>query len=540
MTKAERRYSTTKKEMLAFVYFLKHFRHYLYGRRFVARTDHAALKWLHNFKEPEGQIARWLEQLGEYDFTLKHRPGVKHGNADAMSRSPSAEGSGSPEVQEVNSIGTACFQRWSGDELAEEQRADPHLSVVINWLEAGGDRPSRAETQGTSQVTRNLLAQWNRLQLVDRVLYRLWESEDGSSTRSQLVIPRHLIPDVLEALHDAPTAGHLGTTKTAAKIRERFYWPGLQTDVENWCRQCPKCVTKKPPMRAARAPLVSSYAGYPLERMAVDILGPLPVTQEGNKFIMVVSDYFTKWTEAYPIPNQEAETVAKKLVDEFVCRFGAPEIIHSDQGRNFESKLVKEMCTLLGVRKTRTTPYHPQSDGQVERFNRTLTSMLSNYVAENHRDWDIHLSKVLMAYRSSEHETTKCTPYYLMFGREVRLPVDIMFGRCPEEPAETTEYVVHLRNALEQAHEKARQHLKAAQRRQKDYYDLRVFGEPYVAGDRVWLHVPAVKKGQTSKFSTSWDGPYEVLAPLSDVTYRLRKEGPGGKIRVEHFNRLKP
>ena len=233
---------------------------------------------------------------------------------------------------------------------------------------------------------------------------------------------------------------------------------------------------------------------------------------------MVVSDYFTKWTEAYTIPNQEAETVTKKLVDEFVCHFGGSEILHTDQGRNFESKLVHEMCVLLGVRKTRTTPYHPQSYGQVERFNRTQTSMLSNYVAEKRRDWDAHLSKVLMAYRSSEHETTKCTPYF-MFGREVRLRVDIMFGRCPEEPG------VNLRNALEQAN---------------DYYDVRVFEEPYVAGDRVWLDVPAVKKGQTSKFATSCDGPYEVLAPLSDVTYRVRKEGPGGKISVEHCNRLKP
>ena len=136
-----------------------------------------------------------------------------------MSRSPSAEGSGSPEVQEVNSIGTACCQRWSGDELREEQRDDPHLSVGSNCLKAGGDRPSRADAQGTSQVTRNLLAQWNRLQLVNRVLYRLWKSEAGSSTRSQLVIPRHLLPDVLKALHDAPTASHLGTTPIAVKIR---------------------------------------------------------------------------------------------------------------------------------------------------------------------------------------------------------------------------------------------------------------------------------------------------------------------------------
>lgn len=185
----------------------------------MARTDHGALRWLHNFKEPEGQVARWLEQLGEYEFTVQHRPGVKHGNADAMSRSPSA---GGDEIQEVNSIGTACFPRWTSDELGEAQRADPYISKVINWLEAGNGRPSHLEAQGISQDTRNLLAQWDRLQLVDRVLFRLWESEDGSSTRSQLVVPRRLVPQVLKSLHDAPTAGHLGVTKTIAKVRERF------------------------------------------------------------------------------------------------------------------------------------------------------------------------------------------------------------------------------------------------------------------------------------------------------------------------------
>lgn len=536
MTKAERKYSTTRKEMLAFVHFSKHFRHYLYGRRFVARTDHGALKWLHNFKEPEGQVARWLEQLGEFDFVVQHRPGVKHGNADAMSRSPSAAG----EVQAVNATGTACAPRWTEDELSRLQEADLHLGHVINWLRAGDGRPSRLETQGISQETRTLLAQWDRLQLADGVLYRLWESEDGSSTRAQLVVPRCLVPEVLQSLHDASTAGHLGVTKTVAKVRERFYWPGLQTDVESWCRQCPKCETKKPPQRAARAPLVSSHAGYPMERVAVDILGPLPTSEAGNKYIMVVSDYFTKWTEAYAIPNQEARTVASRLVDEFVCRFGAPETLHSDQGRNFESKLMQEMCILLGIRKTRTTPYHPQSDGQVERFNRTLASMLSNYVADNHKDWDVHLPRVLMAYRSSEHETTRYSPFFLMFGREVRLPVDVMFGRCPQEQGGTTEYVDKLRRTLENAHERVRQNLQVAQRRQKDHYDVRAYGEKYAAGDRVWLHVPAIKKGQTAKFASSWDGPYEVLEPLSEVTYRIRKEGPRGKVKVEHFNNMKP
>ena len=454
---------------------------------------------------------------------VEHRPGVKHGNADAMSRSPSAAG----QVHAVHATGTACAPRWTGDELSSPQEADLHLSPVINWLQAGDGRPSRLETQGISQETRTLLAQWDRLHLVDGVLYRLWESDDGTSTRAQLVVPRCLVPEVLESLHDASTAGHLGLAKTVDKIRERFYWPGLQGDAEIWCQQCPKCATRKPPQRAARAPLVSSHAGYPLERVAVDIMGPLPTTEAGNKYIMVVSDYFTKWTEAYAIPNQEALTVATKLVDEFLCRFGAPETLHSDQGRNFESAVIRELCALLDIRKTRTTPYHPQSDGQVERFNRTLAGMLSRYVSDNQKDWDVPLPHVLMTYRSSVHEATKYSPFFLMFGRAVRLPVDVMFGRCPDEQGNATEYVATVRSILETAHDIVRQNLKAAQRRQKDYYDTRISGDPYSAGDRVWLHSPAVKRGQTSKLASSWEGPYEVLEPLSDVIPDLQRRSRG-------------
>ena len=139
----------------------------------------------------------------------------------------------------------------------------------------------------------------------------------------------------------------------------------------------------------------------------MDILGPLPLTDRGNKYVLVVGDYFTKWVEAYPMPNMEAGTVAELFVSRFVCQFGVPDVLHTDQGRNFESALLKEVCQLLGVVKTRTTPYHPQSDGLVERFNSTLLNLLSMAVSENERDWDLHIPMVMMAYR-----TTECAGIY--------------------------------------------------------------------------------------------------------------------------------
>jgi transposase InsO family protein len=173
--------------------------------------------------------------------------------------------------------------------------------------------------------------------------------------------------------------------------------------------------------------------GNLLERIAMDILGPLPETPRGNKYILVLGDYFTKWTEAYAIQNMEAATVARMFVNEFVARFGAPDSLHTDQGRNFDSTLLKEVCRLLGVENIRTTPYHPQSDGLVERFNRTLLNMLSIIATEKENDWDLQLPTAMFAYRTSVHETTTATSFSLMFGHEARLPVDVMYGSPPEE-----------------------------------------------------------------------------------------------------------
>ena len=147
----------------------------------------------------------------------------------------------------------------------------------------------------------------------------------------------------------------------------------------------------------------------PFERVALDILGPLTETASKNKYILVVGDSFSKWTEAFPLPNQEARTIAKVLTEAWVCRFGAPRSIHSDQGRNFESTLFKELCELLHIHKSRPSPYHPQSDRLIERFNRTLLSMLALFVEDNQLNWDTLLPHVMLAYRSSVHASTSFT-----------------------------------------------------------------------------------------------------------------------------------
>ena len=218
--------------------------------------------------------------------------------------------------------------------------------------------------------------------------------------------------------------------------------------------------------------------GYPMERIATDILGELPKTDRGNKYILVVSDYYTKWTESFPMPNMEAQTVAKIIVEEVVARFGVPAVIHSDQGSQYESRLFQGMCQLLGIQKTHTTPYHPQSDGMVERFNRTLTTMLSGFVNENHTDWDEQLPYVMMAYRSSVHESSGFTPNSLMLGREVSTPLDIMYSLPSDLKAvPQSKWCWILKERLENAHKTVRDNLQQASLRQKHYHDRKLHWE---------------------------------------------------------------
>jgi len=209
-------------------------------------------------------------------------------------------------------------------------------------------------------------------------------------------------------------------------------------------------------------------AGYPIQVMAVDLVGPLPESPSGNSYILVVGDYFTKWMEALPVPNQEAVTVAKKLVDEVFLRYSIPEQLHSDQGAQFESQLMGEVCKLLHINKTRTTPYHPQC-GLVERFNRTLLNMLATCASDHPFDWENYIRKVCMTYNSSVQLSTGYTPFYLMLGRQARLPLDTMYGTEEHHAAlSPSEYANTFKKRLTTAFALVREQLQTTHQRQKE------------------------------------------------------------------------
>ena len=553
LSKSERKYCVTRKELLALVYFVKYFRHYLYGRKFTARTDHASLRWLMNFKNPEGQVARWLEVLSTFSMAIEHRPGRLHGNADGMSRKPCTDDTVTTSHSEfpqdnTKDLDPSCMHVGSEDtdesmsefdDLKSLQADDDELAVVRSWVQEN-KRPEFAAIAAEGYILKSLWNQFPCLELYDDLLVRRQENLDEDNVVTfQVIVPKKARRSILYACHDMQTSGHLGVTKTVSKIKQKFYWPGLQSDVRSYIAGCDACSKRKGPILSKRAPMQIVRSGFPMERIAIDILGELPETPRGNKYIVVIGDYFTKWTEALPIPNMEACTVTKVLVENVLCRFGIPQVIHSDQGRQFESNLFQEMCKLLGIHKTRTTPYHPQSDGMVERFNRTLAAMLSAYVSENHRDWDEQLPYVTMAYRSTEHETTGMSPNMLMFGREVSTPLDLVY-ELPNlsKPIPNNQWVWELRDRIERAHTLVRQYTQQAMHRQKRYRDSRTSFETFKIGDQVFVHFPVKKVGTSAKLTPFWRGPFKVTGKLSEVLYKVNC-GRNNAEQIIHCDRIK-
>ncbi|UYV78634.1 K02A2.6-like, partial [Cordylochernes scorpioides] len=547
LSKPERNYCVTRKELLAIVKSIEHFHHYLYGQEFILRSDHASLQWLLNFKNPEGQLARWIQRLQEYQVKIQHRPVKCHQNADALSRRPCVPQCGhcaraedkygvrQVTVQESDEVEE---QHWTGQALRKAQREDRDLLPMMNWKESY-ERPSWEDVAPYSPKTKSLWSLWNSLTLRDGVLYRKWKSENGKHGSWKLVLPRSHVPLALQEMHSSPTGGHFGIRKTLAKARERFFWSESRADVEKWCRNCTQCSARKGPTTRSKGKFKIYNVGAPFERIAIDVAGPFPKSDLGNKYILVIMDYFTKWPVAVPIPDQEASTVSEALLQDWVCIFGVPRILHSDQGRNFELNIFQELCRRLGIEKTRTTPLHPQSDGMVERFNRTLTQHLTMFVNKNQRDWDQHLPMLLMAYRSAEHESTGYSPARMLFGHELRMPCDVLLGRPEETFENTNEYISHLEERMLSIHQWAREKLHLSSEKMKDRYNVKTSHNTFKEGEMVWLHNSQRKKGLSPKLQYQWEGPYKIIKRLNDVIYRIQKT-PTSKPKVVHYNRLAP
>ncbi len=371
--------------------------------------------------------------------------------------------------------------------ISVKQRADPDLDIILAWLEKKLI-PTEAALYSSSPTAKYLWINKEMFILDLGVLKR--KTPDG---KILIVVPKSMQQRVMSAYHDLPSAGHQGMDRTRHRIKDKYYWFGMTSDINQYISTCASCNRSKKASKQAKYQLTSFQAGLPMERVHLDFLGPLPRSTRGNEYILMMVDQFTKWVECVPLPSQTAEVTAHAAVSEFFSRFGYPFQIHSDQGRNFESHLFSKVCELLGIHKTRTTPYRPSANGQVERFNRTLMDAVRCFVGTQNT-WDKFLPQLACAIRSSVNRHTGFTPNKLMLGRETNLPADLIFeGSVSRMPETADEYVKELEASIIRAHKIARDNLKVSQKRMKRQYDVRILQNSYHVGDPVYILEPRIR-----------------------------------------------
>lgn len=490
LNSAEKNYSTTEKELLAVVWSVKYFRPYLWGRHFKVVSDHRPLRWLMSLKDPGSRLTRWTIKLSEYDFEVIHRPGKANSNADALSRIP------------IIKVGT------TPEEVLRNQEDEDEIREIKRTLEK-----YEKDSEG----------------------YVYYIDKRG---RRRLVVPKQNRNDVMSAHHDTPFGGHQGVDRTIELIKDRYYWKNMDLDIEQYIRTCEKC-NKKRATNSEKAPVpmqLTTKVIRPFQTVAMDIVGKLPKTHSGNQYILTFQDHFSKYPEAFPIPDQTAETIAKVFVTEIICRHGTPEKLLTDQGTNFISDLMSETCKLLQIDKIQTTAYHPQSNGALERSHQTLVQHLKCFVDSDQKNWDTWLPFVMMSYRSTPQTTTKYSPFYLLHGREMRLPTDWMTEDIQQDLSED-DFVNEIKRRFQIAYKQVIDNTEHRKEQSKRYYDKKAKDKNFKIGDLVLLHAPQVKRGRSKKLMMPWVGPYTVIDICNDVNVMIKKGRNSYKV---HKNRLKP
>ena len=585
LSPSEKNYPAHKLEFLALKWSVTDkFHDYLYGRPFKVVTDNNPLTYVTTSAKLDATGHRWLAALSAYNFSLSYRPGKRNNDADGLSRRPHPSSNDEtqpavsssvmvtsdvievlcehhldedrteshPSVESVSCHPQVVVPVIDGesetassesklpvttmDDWQRLQQADPAIRRVIEIKQSGRRTNPRAE----SADVRRYLREWNRLKMRQNVLHRV--RTINRSDTYQLVVPPSHREQALRGIHDE--VGHFGRERTLELARQRFYWPGLLQDVTTKIKSCGRCMRRKAPTQQHVAPLTSILTTEPLELVSMDYLSLEP-SKGGIENVLVITDNFTKYAVAVPTRNQTASTTAKALWDHFLVHYGFPARLHSDQGRNFESKVIANLCKLANITKTRTTPYHPEGNGQCERFNRTLLNMLGTLSPAQKIDWKTYISPLVHAYNATKHDSTGFAPFYLMFGRHPRLPVDISFGLQPTLPPTTAvkheTYVTKLRERLEYAYQLASKSASSSAASNKKRYDMRSRENALQEGDRVLVKKTGFKSKH--KIEDIWDQDVHVVVRRinRDIpVYEVRPEATSKPNRTLHRNMLLP
>ena len=578
LTASEKGYCTTRLEVLGVVYALKKFRHYLLGRRFTIKTDHASLQWIRRTPEPIPQTVRWLAFIEEFDFDVKHVPGSKNGHADALSRRPCRQcGRIDEETEDLATTEFAdMFARRAGSssdpdyrprgaddptrvmpssesgkqdnfiwrvhtpaEIAELQQNDSDIGFIVRLRLESDEKPPFDVVRGQSENTRMYWSQWSQLIVHNGIVYRVLFDRTGQPTGRQLLTPIGLREELIKCVHEGLTGSHIGLARTTQQLSRRAWWRGWRADVRRFYKRCSRCNRYFRGKLPRRGPLQPTCVGDVLQVISIDLTGPHIRSKRGNVYILSVVDHWTKWAECFPLRNKEAETVARTLVERVFCRLGCPISVLSDLGQEVHSTIMKEVCKLLQIDKLNTSAYKPSTNAACERFHRSLNTLMGKVVASCQTDWDEHLPYVMAALRASRHESTGYSPNFLMLNREVRSPADLVYGLSDDNVHVTyDDFVESVRCRMRTAYDIVREHLGIAAERNKRYYDAKVRPIKYDVGDRVYYFNPRKYAGRSEKWARKYE-PCTIIKLLTPVTVLLRRS-QNSKAFVSHVDKVKP
>lgn len=561
----ERNYPAHKLEFLSLKWaVVDKFYDYLYGNEFCVRTDNNPLTYAFKSAKLDALSHRWLAALSAFNFNIVYRSGKENIDADILSRLPgvsrSEENVMFPDVIKAlfdyhlvrvcPIIECLSFSQTAAQTPRDEVDLDTPLADIDWKVEQARDRAiSRVAEilKSSSRLTRRqmcledesvrkLLRERNMLFFRDGLLYR--HGMSNGHPVDQLVVPDVFYDIIFAGLHDE--AGHQGKERTLSLIKSRFFWPGLDSFVETRIRLCERCICRKTREKVS-AELVSIETTYPLELVCIDFL-TLDMSKGGFEKVLVITDHFTRYAQAIPMRNETARSTAKALFEQFIVHYGFPSRLHSDQGRNFESAIIRELCDIAKVEKSRTTPYHPQCNGMAERFNQTLMNMIGTLDDERKQNWKAHLPTLVHAYNATRHESTGMTPYFLMFGRHPRLAIDAFLGIEPDfSSSDRSTFIQGIQERLGFAYKAATREARRQARRHKRRYDTRVREAKVAVGDKVLVKMVGIRGRH--KLADRWcrDVYVVISQPNPDIpVFRVRKEFARGPVRTLHRNLILP